>query len=63
MNARKSPVFVSGHTCLCLHAIAVYISQQQSIGWYCVFFFCQVQEPEDEDEYEVCDNNDGAYVI
>lgn len=33
----------------------------ESIGWYCVF--CQVQEPASEDEYEVCDHDEGVYEI
>lgn len=42
----------------CLHVR----EQQTALAGFVLGFFCQVQEPADEDEYEVCDN-DGAYAI
>lgn len=44
----------TSHCNCCLHVRG----QQRSLAG--IVFFCQFQEPADEDEYEVCDKDDGV---
>lgn len=63
MNARKSPVFVRGDKCSRLYRNRCLHVGGQLRALAGIVFVFQVQEPASEDEYEVCDRDDGAYEI